>query len=124
MFVFNLGLFTGGVGGFGGLPQQQVTVPSFTFDIKYVITWIIIGMIAGFLAGIVVRGRRFGMARSVIIGLIGALIGGAFFTALRIPVSQGLQDGIVIRYIDIIVAFIGALIVLAIVGTFYRYRRY
>ena len=123
MFVINLGLFTGGAGGFG-LPHTQVTVPSFTFDISYVVTWVIIGMIAGFLAGIVVRGRRYSMTRSVIIGLIGALIGGAIFTALRIPVAQGLQQGIVIRYIDIIVSFIGALIVLAIVGTFYRYRRY
>jgi uncharacterized membrane protein YeaQ/YmgE (transglycosylase-associated protein family) len=100
--------------------QQTVTV---TFDVKQVITWIIIGLVAGFLAGALIRGRRFGFVTSVVVGLIGAIIGGAIFTLLRIPVPAGLENGIEIRYIDIIVAFVGAVILLALLGLFYRYRR-
>lgn len=99
--------------------NQPVTV---TFVPEYVITWLIVGLIAGFLASILLRGRRYNTATSIIIGLIGAVVGGFLFNALGIQVSPALAGGITIRYIDIIVAFIGAIIVLAIVGVFWRRR--
>ena len=99
--------------------NQTVTI---SFNLGTVLTWIIIGLIAGFLAGVFIRGRRFGFLTSVIIGLIGALIGGFLFTVLRIPVSPALNEPINIRWIDILVAFIGAVILLLILGLFYRYR--
>jgi uncharacterized membrane protein YeaQ/YmgE (transglycosylase-associated protein family) len=100
--------------------DQTVTI---TFNIGTVLTWIIIGLIAGFLAGVIVRGRRFGFLTSVIVGLIGAIIGGFIFTIIRIPVPAALNAPINIRWIDILVAFIGAVILLLILGLFYRYRR-
>ena len=98
---------------------QQVTI---SFDVAQVVTWVIVGLIAGFLAGLLVRGRRFGMITSIIVGLIGALIGGAIFTVLHISVPAVLNEGVSIRYIDIIVALIGAIIILLILRLFYRYR--
>ena len=80
-------------------------------------------LIAGFLAGAVVRGRRFGFITSVIVGLIGALIGGFLFAVLHIGVPAFLQGELTIRVIDIFVAFVGAVILLLILGLFYRYRR-
>ncbi|MBZ0287205.1 MAG: GlsB/YeaQ/YmgE family stress response membrane protein, partial [Anaerolineae bacterium] len=56
------------------------------------------------------------------IGLVGALIGGLLFTALGIQVSPSLADGITLRYIDIIIAFIGAVIVLVLASTFWSRR--
>lgn len=98
--------------------NQPVTV---TFVPEQIITWLIIGLIAGFLASILVRGRRFGTLSSIIIGLLGAFVGGLIFTVLRIQVSPALAGGITLRYIDIIIAFIGALIVLILVnGIFWR----
>ena len=46
--------------------------------------WIIIGLIAGWLAGKVSRGRGFGCLADIILGLIGALLGGWIFTKLGI----------------------------------------
>ena len=46
--------------------------------------WIIIGLIAGWLAGKISRGRGFGCITDVILGLIGAVIGGWIFTRLGI----------------------------------------
>ncbi len=94
-----------------------------SFNLGQVLTWIIIGLIAGFLAGLIVRGRRFGLLTSVILGLIGALIGGFLFSILRLPVPAALQEPINIHWIDILVAFVGAVILLLILGLFYRYRR-
>jgi len=98
---------------------QTVTV---TFDVGAVITWIIIGLIAGFLAGALVRGRRFGFISSVIVGLIGALVGGFLFTILKIPVPAILENSISIKWADIIVSFVGAVLVLLIVGAIWWRR--
>jgi uncharacterized membrane protein YeaQ/YmgE (transglycosylase-associated protein family) len=46
------------------------------------IAWIIIGLIAGWIAGHITRGRGFGCLVDVILGLIGAVIGGWIFTRI------------------------------------------
>ena len=48
------------------------------------IGWILIGLIAGWLAGKIARGRGFGCIGDVILGLIGSLLGGWIFTKLGI----------------------------------------
>jgi len=48
------------------------------------IAWIIIGLIAGWIAGTVTRGRGFGCLVDVVLGLVGAVIGGWIFTRLGI----------------------------------------
>lgn len=99
--------------------NQPVTI---TFVPEQILTWAIIGLIAGVLASMLVRGYRFGLLWSIVIGLLGALIGGFIFTVLRIQTPAALAGGITIRWMDIIVAFIGAVIILLLVGGFYRYR--
>jgi uncharacterized membrane protein YeaQ/YmgE (transglycosylase-associated protein family) len=49
-----------------------------------VIWWIIIGLLAGWLAGTLSRGRGFGCVTNVILGLVGAVIGGWIFSKLGI----------------------------------------
>ncbi|MBI1749657.1 MAG: GlsB/YeaQ/YmgE family stress response membrane protein [Acidobacteria bacterium] len=46
--------------------------------------WIVIGLIAGWLTGKLTRGRGFGCLANVILGLVGALLGGWIFTKLGI----------------------------------------
>lgn len=48
------------------------------------IGWIIIGLLAGWIAGHLTRGRGFGCLVDVVLGLIGAVIGGWIFTRLGI----------------------------------------
>ena len=55
-----------------------VTIP------RGVIGWLIIGLLAGWLAGKVSRGRGFGCLANVLIGLVGAVLGGWVFTKLGI----------------------------------------
>jgi uncharacterized membrane protein YeaQ/YmgE (transglycosylase-associated protein family) len=49
------------------------------------IGWIIIGLLAGWIAGHITRGRGFGCVVDVVLGLIGAVVGGWIFTKLGIP---------------------------------------
>jgi uncharacterized membrane protein YeaQ/YmgE (transglycosylase-associated protein family) len=48
------------------------------------IGWILIGLIAGWLTGKLTRGRGFGCLADIILGLVGALLGGWIFTKLGI----------------------------------------
>ena len=52
--------------------------------VSHFIAWIVIGLIAGWIAGHVTRGRGFGCIVDIILGLIGAVIGGWIFTKLGI----------------------------------------
>jgi len=49
-----------------------------------VIGWLIIGLLAGWVAGKVSRGRGFGCIANVVLGLVGAVLGGYIFTRLGI----------------------------------------
>lgn len=77
-------------------------------DATAILVWIIVGAIAGWLAGLVVRGAGFGLIGDIIVGIVGAFVAGLLLP--RLGVSFG--AGIVASIID---AFIGAVILLLIV---------
>jgi len=65
--------------------------------------WIIVGIIAGWLAGKLVRGEGFGLIGDLILGLVGGLVGGWIFGALGIPGPNGLIGGIVVATIGAVI---------------------
>jgi len=71
-----------------------------------VLWWLIVGLIAGFLASVVMRGGGYGIVGDIIVGIIGAFIGG--FLASLVGIGAGGFIG------TIIIAFIGACILIAI----------
>ena len=102
-----------------GILDNQVTI---SVTVEQLMSWIIIGLIAGLLASLFTRGRvsLFGL---LFVGLLGAIVGGfLFFDVLDLQVTGDLAEGIVIRWIDILVAFIGSLLILAITSMFYWRR--
>ena len=78
-------------------------------DLQTVLIWIVIGAIAGVLAESLVGGpRRTGLGTAILIGILGAFIGGWLFSALGIDLGAGIVG-------TIVTAFIGAVILLLIV---------
>jgi uncharacterized membrane protein YeaQ/YmgE (transglycosylase-associated protein family) len=75
-----------------------------------IIWWIFIGLIAGWLAGKVARGRGFGCITDIILGLIGGVLGGWIFTRLGI-VGYGFL-------FSLAAATLGAVILVAIAHLF------
>ena len=63
------------------LLQERVIVVEWR---RGLIGWLVIGLIAGWLAGKIGRGRGFGCVGDVLLGLIGSVIGGWVFTKLGI----------------------------------------
>ena len=74
--------------------------------------FLLIGALAGWLAGLVMKGRGLGVLGNIIVGVIGAVLGGWLLPMLG--VSFGGNIGLFIT------AFIGAVVLLAIVGLIKR----
>ena len=75
-----------------------------------ILSWIVVGLIAGWLAGLIVKGGGFGCVGDIIVGVVGGLLGGwiaSSFFHMGDPMS-----GINIE--SIVVAFIGAVILIII----------
>jgi len=75
-----------------------------------ILSWIVVGLIAGWLASRVMRGGGYGLIGDIIVGVVGALIGG--FLASTLLKMPNAVSGINIT--SILVAFVGAVILLAI----------
>jgi uncharacterized membrane protein YeaQ/YmgE (transglycosylase-associated protein family) len=70
------------------------------------LTWIIVGLVAGVLASLVMGGTGYGIIGDIIIGIVGAFVGGWLFSALGVASPFGGLAG------TIFVAFIGAIVLL------------
>jgi uncharacterized membrane protein YeaQ/YmgE (transglycosylase-associated protein family) len=79
------------------------------------IWFLIIGAVAGWLAGKVMKGKKgYGLLGNIVVGCIGALIGGFLLRLLRISLSLGIRHGGLIT--SLITAFLGALLLLVIIN--------
>ena len=78
-----------------------------TLDPGGLIAWLVVGLIAGWLAGQFMKGGGYGLVGDVVVGIIGAVLGGLLFGVLMPGSSVGLVGSIV-------VAFVGAVVLIAI----------
>ena len=81
-----------------------------------VILWIVVGLVAGWLAGLAMGGRGYGYGDDMLLGMVGALLGG-FSTHLLFGVQNALVG---ISLSTLLIAFIGAVIVVALSRAFWR----
>jgi uncharacterized membrane protein YeaQ/YmgE (transglycosylase-associated protein family) len=71
-----------------------------------ILTWLIVGLVAGVLASLVMGGTGYGIVGDIIIGIVGAFVGGWIFAQLGVDSPWGGLPG------TIFVAFIGAVVLL------------
>jgi uncharacterized membrane protein YeaQ/YmgE (transglycosylase-associated protein family) len=67
--------------------------------------FIIVGLVAGWLAGVIMKGGGFGVIGDIVVGIVGALLGGWLFSTMGVSAGGGLVGAI-------IVALIGAIILI------------
>jgi uncharacterized membrane protein YeaQ/YmgE (transglycosylase-associated protein family) len=75
-----------------------------------ILAWIVVGLIAGWLAGKVMRGGGFGLIGDIIVGIVGAVIGG-FLASTLLNMPDAVNG---INFTSILVAFVGAVILVAL----------
>jgi len=82
-------------------------ISGITFGLTDLLSWLFVGLLAGFFASIVVRGRGYGCFLDIVIGLIGAFIGGFLASFLGIT-------GTFHFWGTLLIAFLGACVLVAI----------
>lgn len=70
--------------------------------ISVLIWWIIVGLIAGWAAGKIMRGGGYGPAMDIVLGVVGAVVGGWIFNLLGIYPGGGIIGSIVVAIIGAI----------------------
>jgi uncharacterized membrane protein YeaQ/YmgE (transglycosylase-associated protein family) len=82
-----------------------------TFGLSDLLSWLVVGLLAGFFASIIVRGRGYGCFLDIVIGLVGAFIGGFIASFLGIRGTYHFWG-------SLLIAFLGACILVAILKAF------
>jgi uncharacterized membrane protein YeaQ/YmgE (transglycosylase-associated protein family) len=83
-----------------------------------ILVWIVVGLIAGFLASRLVTGKGKGCLADIVIGILGALIGGWLARELHVSINIGIP---IIG--QIVIAFAGAVILLLVWGALFGRNR-
>src|ERR1700734_2364395 len=94
-------------GGASDFPWQRFASDKRGEKNMNIVWFILVGLIAGWLAGQLMKGGGFGVIGDIVVGIIGALIGGLLFSSLGISAGGGLLGAI-------IVATIGAVVLIAL----------
>jgi uncharacterized membrane protein YeaQ/YmgE (transglycosylase-associated protein family) len=81
--------------------------------LQALVVWLVIGAIAGWLAGLIMTGGGFGLVGNIVVGIIGAVIAGWLLPGFWSPIAN--------QFINAIIhALIGAIIVLFVLGLLKR----
>jgi uncharacterized membrane protein YeaQ/YmgE (transglycosylase-associated protein family) len=78
-------------------------------EAKEIITVLVVGGVAGWVAGLIMKGGGFGIIGNIIVGVVGAFAGKFIFDALSISIAGGIAG-------ELITAVIGAVVVLFVIG--------
>jgi uncharacterized membrane protein YeaQ/YmgE (transglycosylase-associated protein family) len=89
--------------------MELASIPGINFAIDGLFGWLIVGLIAGFLASAVVRGRGLGCIGNIVVGLVGAVIGGYLASLLGITGNFHFWG-------TVLISFLGACVLLIILG--------
>ncbi len=81
-----------------------------------ILAWIVVGIVAGWLAGLITRSEGFGCFGNLVIGLLGAAVGGLVFSLFGVADTAGFWGSVA-------VATLGAIILLALARLAGRPRR-
>lgn len=73
-----------------------------------ILSWIVVGLIAGWLAGMVMKGGGYGVLGDIVVGVVGGLLGGWIATSL-LHLGVGVSG---INLESVVVAFLGAVLLL------------
>jgi uncharacterized membrane protein YeaQ/YmgE (transglycosylase-associated protein family) len=82
-------------------------------ELEAILIVLIIGAVAGWLAGLIVRGMGFGLIGNIVVGIIGAFVAGWLLPRIGIVIGGGMVGAI-------INATIGAVVLLVIIGLIKR----
>ncbi|MGB1285443.1 MAG: GlsB/YeaQ/YmgE family stress response membrane protein [Aggregatilineales bacterium] len=90
-----------------------------TLDIGQIIVWVIIGALAGSMVGWLIRGRKkgFGTLTNIVLGMVGAVVGGFLFELLNVSISN---EALTFSVNDLVSAVVGSLVIVGLMALIRR----
>jgi uncharacterized membrane protein YeaQ/YmgE (transglycosylase-associated protein family) len=82
-------------------------------SLETILIWLLIGAVAGWLAGLVVKGGGYGLVGDIIVGIIGAFVGGWLFGMAGISLGGGIVG-------TVLAATVGAIVLLLVIRVLKR----
>lgn len=76
--------------------------------LESILVWLLIGAVAGWLAGVIVKGYGYGLIGNIVVGILGGFVGGWLFGSLGIVSGSGIIG-------SVIGATIGAVVLLLVI---------
>lgn len=64
-------------------------------SMEALLIWLVVGAVAGWLAGLIVKGYGFGLVGNIVVGILGAFIGGWLFGSLGLMAGSGIVGSII-----------------------------
>jgi uncharacterized membrane protein YeaQ/YmgE (transglycosylase-associated protein family) len=104
----------------GGLRLGSLSAISITIDPYTILVWAVIGLVAGFIASKLMLGHGMGLIGDIVVGIIGAFAAGLLAEAFR--VTFDVPGHPIVS--EIVLAFLGAVVLLLIVRMFRPRRRF
>ena len=80
--------------------------------IESILIWILLGAVAGWLAGVIMKGRGFGLGGNIVVGIVGSFLGG--WLAQKLNIAGAATGGFSLA--SIVTAVLGAIVLLAIIS--------
>ena len=71
-----------------------------------VVSWVVVGLLAGWLAGIVIKGGGYGLTGDLVLGLVGSVVGGWIFMALGVSAGGGLFPTVYVAFAGAVIAIV------------------
>ena len=65
--------------------------------------WLVVGLIGGWLAGLMMKGGGYGIVVDILLGIVGGVVGGWIFSMLGIGAGGGLIGGIIVSFVGAVV---------------------
>jgi uncharacterized membrane protein YeaQ/YmgE (transglycosylase-associated protein family) len=72
-----------------------ITIRENSMPLETLLIWLVIGAVAGWLAGVIMKGYGFGLVGNVVVGILGSVIGGWLFGTLFVGAPSGIAGAII-----------------------------
>jgi uncharacterized membrane protein YeaQ/YmgE (transglycosylase-associated protein family) len=72
-----------------------ITIWESSMPLETLLIWLVVGAVAGWLAGVIMKGYGFGLVGNVVVGILGSVIGGWLFGTLFIGAPSGIVGAII-----------------------------
>jgi uncharacterized membrane protein YeaQ/YmgE (transglycosylase-associated protein family) len=75
-------------------------------DFGMLASWVVVGLLAGWLAGFAMKGGGYGLIGDMVLGLVGGVVGGWIFRILGVSAGGGIFPTVLVAFVGAVIAIV------------------